>query len=234
MQGDSTASVHIPVPPEFHYDGAVSPFPARFVTLVTIAGVAASLGCGGGDARRAEAAAKRAAAEAAEARGREEAAAKREAGRLADLWTYQETAPGKMHQFTAAIRSVSDVDSDGSGARPVRLIFRDHDSWGRSSYLVIDRGDFDCYGKCTVQVTVDEAAPKPMAGRRPPTDEAIAMFINDWQTLWGLTRGARRMQIEFPVKAGGTRIAAFDVAGLDRSKLPGWDAVRLPPLPRQR
>jgi len=71
---------------------------------------------------------------------------------------------------------------------------------------------------------VDDAAPKPMAGRRPKTDEAIAMFVNDWQTLWNLTRAAKRIQIEFPVKAGGTRTAAFDVGGLDRSKMPGWDA----------
>jgi hypothetical protein len=29
--------------------------------------------------------------------------------------------------------------------------------------------------------------------------------------------------VEFPVKAGGTRTAVFEVAGLDRTKLPGWD-----------
>ena len=49
------------------------------------------------------------------------------------------------------------------------------------------------------------------------------MFVNDWRTLWRLTQGAKRIQIEFPVKAGGTRTASFDVAGLDRSKMPGWD-----------
>jgi hypothetical protein len=195
----------------------------RLATLVAAAGVAVALGCGNGQARRAEAEAKRAAAETEETRAREEAAARREAQRLAALWAYQESAPGKMHQVTAALSSANDVDTDGTGAKPVRLIFRDHDSWGRSSYLVLQAGDFDCYGKCTVQVTVDDAPPKPMAGRRPPTDEAIAMFVNDWHTLWGLTQGAKRVQIEFPVKAGGTRTATFDVAGLDRSKMPGWD-----------
>ena len=179
---------------------------SRVIVLFTAALVSLSFGCDR-QARRAEADAKRAAAEAEEAKGREEAAARREAERLAALWTYQETAPGKMHQVTAAVSSSNDVDTDGSGAKPVRLIFRDHESWGRSSYLVLQGGDFNCYGKCTVQVTVGDAAPSPMAGRRPPTDEAIAMFV-----------------IEFPVKAGGTRTAAFDVAGLDRSKMPGWDA----------
>ena len=63
-----------------------------------------------------------------------------------------------------------------------------------------------------------------MAARRPKTDEAIAMFINDAQVLWRLTAGATRISIEFPVKAGGTRTATFDVAGLDDSKMPGWGA----------
>jgi hypothetical protein len=196
---------------------------SRVIVLITGALVSLSLGCSDGQARRAEADAKRAAAAAEDARGREEAAARRESQRLAALWSYQETAPGKMHQLTAAVSSANDIDTDGSGAKPVRLIFRDHASWGRSSYLVLQAGDFDCYGKCTVQVTVDDAPPKPMAGRRPKTDEAIAMFVNDWQTLWGLTQGAKRIQIEFPVKAGGTRTASFDVSGLDRAKMPGWD-----------
>jgi hypothetical protein len=192
------------------------------VVLVTVATLTVALGCNRA-AREAEADAKRAAAVAEDARGHEEAAARRESQRLAALWSYQETAPGKMHQLTAAVSSANDIDTDGSGAKPVRLIFRDHASWGRSSYLVLQAEDFDCYGKCTVQVTVDDAPPKPMAGRRPKTDEAIAMFVDDWQTLWRLTRGAKRIQIEFPVKAHGTRTASFDVGGLDRSKMPGWD-----------
>ena len=32
--------------------------------------------------------------------------------------------------------------------------------------------------------TVDELKPEKMAARRPKTDEAIAMFINDSQALW--------------------------------------------------
>jgi hypothetical protein len=62
-----------------------------------------------------------------------------------------------------------------------------------------------------------------MAGRRPKTDEAIAMFINDEAALWKLTAGAKRLSIEFPVRAGGTRTATFEVGGLDRAKMPGWD-----------
>ena len=151
------------------------------------------------------------------------AAAAREAMRVAALWSYGvETVKGGK-QLSAAIYSKDDVDTDGSGARTVRLIFRDHPSWGKSSYLVLQAGDFDCYGGCRVKVKVDDGAPKAMAALRPDTDEATAMFINDERALWRMVRKAKTVAIEFPVKAGGTRSAVFEVAGLDGAKLPGWD-----------
>lgn len=156
----------------------------------------------------------------AEARARADAA--REEMRLASLWSYNVESVKGGQQLSAAIFAREDLDTDGSGAKPVRLIFRDHPSWGRSSYLVLKAGDFDCYGSCRVQVTVDDAAPKSMAANRPKTDEAIAMFIDDERALWRMTRDARRLGITFPVKAGGTRTAVFEVAGLDRGKLPAW------------
>ena len=183
-------------------------------------------GCGDrGPSGTQSAAAARDAELAADAKAREESKARVEAQRLAALWSYQQASVGGGSQVTAAIRSVDDVDTDGRGAKPVQLVFRDHTSWGRSSYLVLQAGDFDCRPRCTVSVTTDDRAPSPMAARRPTTDEAIAMFINDAAALWGLTAGAARMSVEFPVKAGGTRTASFDVAGLDESRMPGWSGA---------
>jgi len=156
------------------------------------------------------------------------AEAGREQARTAALWTYNKVAvPGKGKaggtQLSASIYAKDDIDVDGSGAKPVQLIFRDHPSWGRSAYLVLQAGDFNCYGGCRLQVTVDDQPAKTMAGSRPKTDEAIAMFIEDEKKLWRMTRGAKRLSIQFPVKAGGTRTAVFEVGGLDRSQMPGWD-----------
>ena len=154
--------------------------------------------------------------------------AAREQSRTAALWSYN-TEPVAGHgkaggsQLSASIYARDDVDVDGSGAKPVRLIFRDHPSWGKSSYLVLQAGDFDCYGGCKVKVTADDAAPKAMAASRPKTDEAIAMFIEDERALWRMTRDAKSLSIEFPVKTGGTRTAVFEVGGLDRGQMPGWD-----------
>ncbi|GAA4855062.1 hypothetical protein [Luteimonas vadosa] len=167
------------------------------------------------------AAAKRIAPQHAEAEAQANAA--RDEMRLAALWSYNvETVKGGK-QLSAAIFAREELDTDGSGKHPVRLIFRDHPSWGDSAYLVLQAGDFDCYPSCRVQVTVDDAAPRAMAANRPKTDEAIAMFIDDERALWRMTREAKQISIEFPVKAGGKRTAVFEVAGLDRGKLPGWD-----------
>lgn len=196
------------------------------LALVVLLGLAGVTACGPSAAEQAAADAKakaKAEDDAAKAKAREASLAKLEQERLAALWLYQSEPAGAGKQITAAIFSTNNIDVDGKGARPVQLIFRDHPEWGRSSYLVMKGGDFNCYGSCSLDIAVDDAAPKKMAGRRPVTDAAIAMFINDWQALWRMTAGAKTLTIEFPVKAGGTRKASFDVAGLDRSKMPKWD-----------
>ncbi|HET6435732.1 MAG TPA: hypothetical protein VFG18_08525 [Xanthomonadaceae bacterium] len=149
-------------------------------------------------------------------------AAAREQVRLARLWSYNDEPVEGGHQLSAAIYAKEDLDTDGSGAKPVRLIFRDHPSWGTSSYLVLQAGDFDCYGGCKVRVQVDDEAAKPMAASRPKTDEAIAMFIEDEKALWRKARAAKTLAVTFPVKAGGTRTAVFEVGGLDGARLPKW------------
>lgn len=154
---------------------------------------------------------------------RDKATHAREQRRLAALWTYQTQSVKGGEQLSASIYGKDYVDTDGSGARPVQLIFRDHPDWGRSSYLVLEAGDFDCYGGCKVKLKVDDAAPKPVAASRPKTDQAIAMFIEDERALWKTVKAAKTIAIEFPVKAGGTRTAVFEVGGLDPPKLPKWN-----------
>ncbi len=165
-------------------------------------------------------AAKRVAAEYEAVKARAEAA--RESSRLAALWSYDNVAVGKGLQRSAAIYAKDDVDVDGSGPSQVRLIFRDHPAWGRSSYLVLQRGDFDCYGGCRLQVVVDGKPAKTLPGSRPKTDEAIAMFVEDERALWTLAKDAKTVEIEFPVRGLGKRRAVFEVGGLDPQRMPGW------------
>lgn len=151
--------------------------------------------------------------------------AAREGERTAALWSYdKEAVQGGGTQLSASIYSRDPVDT-GGGAQPVRLIFRDHPAWGRSSYLVLANGDFDksCYGHCKVMVTVDSQAPKAMAANRPKTDEAIAMFIDDYKGLWKLARSAEVLTIEFPAQGVGKKTAVFETAGLDATQLAKWN-----------
>lgn len=141
--------------------------------------------------------------------------------RLQNLWDYQDVAAGKGRQLSASILSKDRVDIP-EGRSTVQLIFRDHPEWGRSSYLVLQRGDFNCYGGCRLKLTVD-GKPRTLAGSRPDTDEAIAMFIEDEKALWRIFKSAKEVTIEFPVKPSGTRIATFDSGGLDPTRLPKWN-----------
>jgi len=151
------------------------------------------------------------------------AEAAREQRRLAALWNYARVPAGKGEQRSAAIFSTDPVDTGGGAPAPVQLVLRDHPEWKRHAYLVLEGGDFACYGGCRIRARFDEAAPRALSAWRPDTDEAIALFIEDHRGLWQRTRQARRLEVEFPVKAGGTRTAVFEVGGLDGSQMPGWD-----------
>ncbi|QIL19261.1 hypothetical protein [Thermomonas sp. HDW16] len=142
--------------------------------------------------------------------------------RLAALWTYGDEAVKGGSQLSASLYSQEPVDTDGSGSRPVRLIFRDHPDWGRSSYLVLEAGDFDCYAGCKLKVIADGKT-HVLPGSRPKTDEAIAMFIDDHKALWKLVKNAKQLSIEFPTKAVGKKTAEFEVGGLDATQLPKWN-----------
>ena len=149
--------------------------------------------------------------------------AAREQRRLAALWNYARVAAGKGEQRTAAIFSREPLDTGGSAPATVQLVIRDHPEWKRSAYLVLQASDFRCPGGCKVKVIADGGAAKSMDAWRPDTDEAIAMFITDQKALWKLLRKTREASIEFPVKGGGTRTAVFEVSGLDRARMPGWN-----------
>ena len=156
-----------------------------------------------------------------EVKARGEAA--REERRLQGLWNYAQVADAGGLQRSAMIYSKDPVDLDGSGAKPVQLVFRDHPKWKRSAYLVLQASDFRCPGGCKVKVIADGGAPKSMDAWRPDTDEAIAMFITDYKSLWKLVGKTQVVSIEFPVKDGGTRTAVFETGGLDAAQMTGWN-----------
>lgn len=152
---------------------------------------------------------------------KQKALAAREEARLANLWSYSSEAVKGGTQLASTIFSKEGVDTDGSGAKPVQLVFRDRPGWGRSAYLVLKGGDFDCYGGCRLKLGLDGKT-RTFRGERPNTDEAIAMFIRDERDLYRALDGVKELKVDFPVKKLGNRTAVFEVGGLDRTRLPDW------------
>lgn len=194
----------------------------RLLPATVALGLLLVAACGPSSPTPSRSPADQAALQAERDKARAAADAAREAERLKDLWTYAAVPAGKGQQRTAAINSTEDVDTGGDGPHAVMLVFRDHPAWGRSSYLILKTGDFRCTPTCTVAVTADAAPTRAIKAHRPDTKEAIALFIDDWKSLWRTTADAARLTITFPVKAGGTRTATFDVGGLDAARLPNW------------
>ena len=64
-------------------------------------------------------------------KGKAEAA--REQRRMEALWDYSQVGTDGGTQRSAALLSKEPVDVDGSGAKPVQLVFRDHPTWKRST-----------------------------------------------------------------------------------------------------
>jgi hypothetical protein len=145
--------------------------------------------------------------------------------RLSSLWNYSRIAVGKGEQRSAMIYSKQAIDLDGSGPRTVQLVFRDHPEWKRSSYLVLQVSDFAkaCYPGCAVKVKTDDGKIHTFSAFRPKTDEAIAMFINDYKGLWKLARENKAIEIEFLTRDAGAKAAVFETGGVNATQMPGWN-----------
>jgi hypothetical protein len=153
------------------------------------------------------------------------AEAQREQERLSSLWTYARVAVGKGEQRSAQINGKQPIDIDGSGPRTVQLVFRDHPEWKRSAYLILQVSDFAkaCYPGCAVKVKTDDGKVRTFSAFRPKTDEAIAMFINDYKGLWKLARENKAIEIEFLTRDGGAKTAVFETGGVNATQMPGWN-----------
>ena len=148
--------------------------------------------------------------------------AAREDARAAALWNYTAVAVDGGTQRAATIDSTQRVDIDGSGAKPVQLVFRDHPRGAAAPTWCCRPAISTATAAARSRSPSTTAPPKAMAGSRPKTDEAIAMFIEDERALWRMVLGAKTLSIEFPVKPKGTRTAVFEVGGVDHAQFPGW------------
>lgn len=142
----------------------------------------------------------------------------RDKRRLVALWAYN-IEPINYGNDGVVISAYiySDSKSDPEGAARVRLVLRRHPKWGRSTYLVLDQGEFDCAPGCKVSIQYDDQPARDFAATKS-NENRSALFIDDEQAIRNALDKIRVLSIKTSV-GGATRMLRFEVGGFDRVNL---------------
>jgi hypothetical protein len=139
----------------------------------------------------------------------------RETRRLRDAWTYQSTPADGGQQRTATLYSrTPPVEEDIPAIAPdARLVLRDHPSWGRSAYLLLEQKQFDCGSPCAMQIAFDGGEPKRFAGKQADSGQGPALFIEDDEAFVAALGKAKEVKILLPEGSGNLKTLVFEVGG---------------------
>lgn len=144
----------------------------------------------------------------------------RDKRRLGQLWNYNTeflTGLGENVVHTAAIYASKDPNDITDSDSKVRLVLRRHPKWGRSAYLVLDHGQFDCPPGCKVSVKFDDQPALQLSASKSDENKQ-AMFIDDEQKIRDVLDKIRVVTIGTSVD-GRPRSISFEVGGFDRAQL---------------
>ena len=144
----------------------------------------------------------------------------RDRRRLSGLWQYNTElleGGGDNVIYSAAIGATKDPNDVNHDQTPARLVLRRHPKWGRSVYLVLDHGEFDCPPGCKVSVQFDDQ-PATMMSSSKSDQNKQAMFIDDEETIRNALDKIRAITVKTSVD-GRPRTLNFEVGGFDRAQL---------------
>ena len=144
----------------------------------------------------------------------------RDKRRLGQLWSYNTeflTGLGENVVHTAAIYASKDPNDITDSDSKVRLVLRRHPKWGRSVYLVLDHGQFDCPPGCKVSVKFDDQPALQLPASKSDENKQ-AMFIDDEEKLRDALDQIRVVTVKTSVD-GRPRTLSFEVGGFDRAQL---------------
>jgi len=151
---------------------------------------------------------------------REQAEQAREQRRLSELWNYQTVAMGNGVQRSATLYSHTAAPEEGvvAATPDAQLVLRDHPSWGRSTYLLLELSRFDCGKPCAMQISFDDGQAQRFAGRQADSGSGPALFIEEDKRFIDAMSQAKKVRIKLP--AGSARIPTltFEVAGYAPSR----------------
>ena len=98
--------------------------------------------------------------------------------------------------------------------------YRGDRRWRIEHAQVVDSADLTRFGRHDVIASmqpVHQTSDRLMAEARLGPDRLAGAYA------WRAIDDAKLLAVEFPVEAGGTRTAQFEVGGLERSRMHGWD-----------
>jgi hypothetical protein len=146
---------------------------------------------------------------------REQADDLRETRRLRDAWTYQAAPADGGEQRTATLYSrTPPAEEDIPAIAPdARLVLRDHPSWGRSAYLLLEQKRFDCGSPCAMKIAFDGGEPRRFAGKQADSGQGPALFIEDDEGFIAAMGKAREVKILLPEGSGNLKSLVFEVGG---------------------
>ena len=139
----------------------------------------------------------------------------RDKRRLAALWTYN-IHPTTIDDDGVLISASIDSDniSESEDSAPARLVLRRHPKWGRSVYLVLEHGQFDCVPGCSVRVQFDDQPARSFVARKSNQNSQM-LSIDDEKTIREILDKIRVITIDTSVD-GQPRSLSFKVGGFDR------------------
>lgn len=144
----------------------------------------------------------------------------RDRRRLRQLWTYNteflEGGGDGNVVHTASILAEKDPNFNGDQI-PVKMVLRRHPKWGRSLYLVVDHGTFDCAPGCKVQVQFDDQPPTMMTANKSDQNRQ-GLFLDDEEKIRDVLNKIRVVTIKTSID-GQPRTLSFEVGGFDRAQL---------------
>lgn len=143
----------------------------------------------------------------------------KETQRTARLWIYNTAPEAGGTQYSAYVYAKDDVSAGGKTQR-LRLVLRQHPSWGQSVYLLLESGGFQCSADCSASVSFDDQPAQRMATTIPPTGEP-AIFIDDNKGFIAKLAKARWVHIDTQLKGATARhVVNFEIVGFDPASLP--------------
>jgi hypothetical protein len=139
----------------------------------------------------------------------------REVRRLQGLWDYQANAVEGGTQRSATLFSKTpDLGEDSPAPIPdAQLVLRDHPSWGRSVYVLLEQKKFDCGKPCAMRIAFDGAPAREWKGKQADSGKGPALFIEDDGAFEKALEGAKEVRIELPEGSGRIPSLVFEVGG---------------------